>query len=143
MRDAADLPWLLQADSPLGHAPVAGMQAASEMSALGFQLLGRDISDGERSQVVSPAGFGQRCPLRERAQRRPSVWGGCSQPGRFYLHARCVGFGKKVPPEITGFLNPRRASQHSCCPSRGAPRAQSLAQESRQPALHVRRKCDR
>ena len=64
-RDAADLLWLLQADDPHRHAPTAGMQAVSELSALGFQLLGRDISDSESSQVVSPAGFGQRCPSRE------------------------------------------------------------------------------
>lgn len=64
-RETADLLQLLQADSPHWQAPTAGMQAASELSALGFQLLSRDVSNSESSQVVSPAGFGQRCPSRE------------------------------------------------------------------------------
>lgn len=124
-----------QARSPHWHAPMTGMQPGSELSAL---------ASSSWTETSVTAG----CPKRslplglvseslEREQRRSSVWGGCFEPGRFYWHARCLGFG-------TGFLNPGRASRHPRCPSQGAPEALLLlGSGAQQPALHVRRKCNR
>lgn len=42
------------------------MQAAYELSALSFQLLGRDVSNSELSEVVSPPGFGQVLSLERK-----------------------------------------------------------------------------
>lgn len=113
------------------------MQTTSELSDFGFQLLGRAVSDRRvvPSCLVSAV-------LRERAQRHCSVWGSCSQPGGFYLHAGCVEFENKEPTKITGSLNPGDASRCSCSPCQGAPWVLSLAREAGQAVLHIRCKCD-
>lgn len=85
--------------------PTARMQAASELSALGFQLLGRDVSNSQLSQVVSSARFGQRCP--ERGSTETSF----SQEAALHLEDFiCMldvwGLGRKSPQKLQAFLTP-------------------------------------
>lgn len=128
---AADMLWLFKHAAPTDTHPRLGCSLGPSC-----QLLLPAPEQRHLWRRVVPRGL-SRWVWSASPWRESRDWGGCFEPGRFYWHARCLGFG-------IGFLNPGRASRHPCCPNQGAPQALLLlGSGAQQPALHLRRKCNR